>query len=173
MKKIILASLLMVMTMTVFAQTQACAYILDESGSPTNVRIAPNGTIVKTLLDIDGGYVVQLLESKNNWWKIDPLIDIYGGDDEDHIRLKGSKTGYWIHNSVLAFGIAGEQNNVIREKPSAKAKPLKLSSSYLFEVALRPLEIKGSWIKVVTTDKKHTGWMPISKICDNPLTTCP
>ncbi|MBO4723500.1 MAG: SH3 domain-containing protein [Muribaculaceae bacterium] len=173
MKKIFLATLMLVMTMSVFAQTQARAYILDESGSPTNVRNAPNGKVVKTLPGIDGGYVVQLLECKNNWWKIDPLIDIYGSDDEDHISLKGSKTGYWVHNSVLAFGIAGEQKNVIREKPSAKAKPLKLTSSYLFEVALRPLEIKGGWIKVITTDKKYTGWMPISKICDNPLTTCP
>lgn len=173
MKKIILTALMMVMTMSVFAQTQASAYILDESGSPTNVRKAPNGKVVQTLPDIDGGYVVQLLESKNNWWKIDPLIDIYGSDDNDRLRLKGSKTGYWVHNSVLAFGIAGEQENVIREKPSAKAKPLKLNTSYLLEVALRPLEIKGGWIKVITTDKKHTGWMPISKICDNPLTTCP
>ena len=173
MKKIFLTTLMLVMTMSVFAQTQARAYILDESGSPTNVRNAPNGKVVKTLPGIDGGYVVQLLECKNNWWKIDPLIDIYGSDDEDHISLKGSKTGYWVHNSVLAFGIAGEQKNVIREKPSAKAKPLKLTSSYLFEVALRPLEIKGGWIKVITTDKKYTGWMPISKICDNPLTTCP
>ena len=173
MKKIILAFLMMLMTMTVFAQTQASAFILDESGSPTNVRNAPNGSVVKTLPGVDGGYVVELLESNGNWWKIDPIIDIYGSDDDDQICLEGSKTGYWVHNSVLAFNIAGEQKNVIREKPSAKAKPLKLNSSYLFDVALRPLEIKGGWIKVVTTDKKYTGWMPISKICDNPLTTCP
>ena len=174
MKKILLATLMMVMTLSAFAQTQASAYIADDSGSPTNVRNAPNGTVVQTLPAIDGGYVVTLLESKNNWWRIDPQVDIYGSEEEgDCTLLKGSKTGYWVHYSVLAFGIAGEHENVIREKPSPKAKPLKVETSYLFEVGLRPLEIKEEWIKVVTTDKQYTGWMPISNICDNPLTTCP
>ena len=28
-------------------------------------------------------------------------------------------------------------------------------------------------IQVETTDKRYTGWMPIDRICSNPLTTCP
>lgn len=173
MKKIILTALIMVITMSVNAQKVAGAYICDNSGTPTNVRNAPNGKVIKKLPDIDGGYVVTLLEVKNNWWKIDPIIDIYGGDEDESVQLKGSKTGYWLHYSVLQFNIAGDQENVLRETPSAKGKPLKLKPSYLIEVGLRPLEIRGEWIKVVTTDKRYTGWMPIDKICDNPLTTCP
>ena len=170
MKKIILTTLIMAMAMTVHAQRSAGAYICDNSGTPTNVRNAPKGKVIQKLPDVDGGYVVTLLEVKNNWWKIDPVVYIYG-DEEEQIQLKGSKTGYWMHYSVLQFNIAGDHENVLRETPNGK--PLKVEPSYLFGVGLQPLEIRGEWIKVVTTDKRYTGWMPIDKICDNPLTTCP
>ena len=173
MKKFFLTTLMMVIVMSVFAQRSAGAYICDDSGTPTTIRNAPNGKVVKKLPDIDGGYVVSLLEVKNNWWRIDPIIDIYGDEEEDCVQLKGSKTGYWIHYSVLQFNIAGDHENVLRETPSPKGKLMQLEPSYLFEVGLRPLEIRGKWIKVITTDKRYTGWMPIDKICDNPLTTCP
>ena len=173
MKKILLTTVMMVIALTVNAQTGVCAYILDASGTPTNVRNAPNGKVVQTLSDVDGGYVVELLEVKNNWWKIAPEVEVCGDVDDETLQLKGSKTGYWVHYSVLGFGISGDPENVLRETPSSKAKPLKLGRGYLFEVGLRPLEIRGKWIKVITTDKRHTGWMPIDRICDNPLTTCP
>ena len=173
MKKIFLTTLMMVIAFSVNAQTSASAYICDNSGTPTNVRNAPNGKVVQKLPDIDGGYVVTLLEVRNKWWKVDPIVDIYGDEEDETVQLKGSKTGYWIHYSVLGFSIAGEQENVLRETPSAKGKPLKVKPSYLFEVTLRPLEIRGKWIKVITSDNRFTGWMPIDKICDNPLTTCP
>ncbi len=172
MKKIILTTVMMVFALAVHAQTGAFAYICDNSGTPTNVRNAPNGKVVQKLPDVDGGYVVELLEVKNNWWRIDPEIEVYG-DEDRVVKLKGSKTGYWMHNSVLQFNIAGEHENVLRVTPSEKAKPIKISVSDLMETGLRPLEVRGKWIKVETTDKRYTGWMPIDKICSNPLTTCP
>ena len=171
MKKFFLTTLMTAFVLTVFAQTGAGAYIYDTSGTPTNVRNAPNGKVVQKLPEVDGGYVVSLIEVKNKWWKIDPVIEIYGDEDDENLQLKGSKTGYWVHYSVLQLNIAGDPENVLRATP--KGKPLKLETSYLLEVGLRPLEIQGEWIKVVTTDNRYTGWMPIDKICDNPLTTCP
>ena len=175
MKKIFLTTLILFIAVSMFAQTsvRASAFICDNSGTPTNVRNAPNGKVVQKLPAIDGGYVVSLLQVKNKWWKIDPVIDIYGDEEDATVKLKGSKTGYWMHYSVLQFNIAGDHENVLRETPSPKGKPLKFEPSYLFEVGLRPLEIRGEWIKVITTDNRYTGWMPIDKICDNPLTTCP
>ena len=172
MRKILLTTLLMVISMTLYAQTDVGAYICDKSGTPTNVRNAPNGKVVYQLPDVDGGYVVSLIEVKNNWWKIEPVVWVYGDDEED-IELKGSNTGYWLHYSVLQFNIAGDPTDVLRATPSPKGKPLKLGATYLLEVGLRPLEIRGEWIKVITSDKRYTGWMPIDRICDNPLTTCP
>ena len=172
MKKIFLTTLIMVFALSAYAQTSAFAYIFDKSGTPTNVRNAPSGKVVQKLPDVDGGYVVELLEVKNNWWRIDPVIEIYGDEDRE-LELQGSKTGYWLHNSVIQFNIAGEHENVLRATPSPKGKPLKIGVTYLMETGLRPLQIRGEWIKVETTDKRYTGWMPIDKICSNPLTTCP
>lgn len=173
MKKLFLIAMAMVFATTTYAQTEADAYIFDQSGTPTNVRNSPNGKVVQTLPEIDGGYVVSLLEARNKWWKIDPVVFICGDSDDEQVKLKGSKTGYWVHYSVLGFGITGDPKNVLRETPSSKGKPLNLNISYLLDVGLRPLEIKGKWIKVITTDGRHTGWMPIDRICSNPLTTCP
>lgn len=176
MKKMILTLLTMVVALSVNAQSgaKAYAYIFDSSGTATNVRNAPNGKVVQKLPEIDGGYVVALLEVKNQWWKIDPVVELYGDYDEDEsIKLKGSSTGYWVHYSVLGFTIAGDNENVLRETPTPNGKPLKLGATYLEETGLRPLEIRGEWIKVITADKRHTAWMPIDRICSNPLTTCP
>ena len=126
MKKILLTTLIMFIAMSVYAQTGASAYICDYSGTPTNVRNAPNGKVVQKLSGIDGGYVVSLLEVKNNWWKIDPVIYLCGDVEDETLNLKGSRTGYWVHYSVLGFGIAGEHENVLRETPSPKGKPLKV-----------------------------------------------
>ena len=171
MKKIILTTLIIVIAMSAHAQTDVMAYIYDRSGTPTNVRNAPNGKVVKSLPEIDGGYVVKLLEVKNNWWRIDPVVDVYG-DDDGLVKLQGSKTGYWMHNSVLQFNIAGDYSNVLRATPSPKGRPLKIDIAYLMETGLRPLLVQGEWIKVETADKRYTGWMPIDRICYNPLTTC-
>lgn len=177
MKKALLTTIMMVMTVLCFAQPKARAYIfdVDESGPP-NVRNAPNGAVVQRLPnDYEGGFVVALLEVKNNWWRINPEVDIYTSDAElaDNMLLEGSKSGYWVHYSVLAFGISGEKENVVRKGPSMKAKPLKIKESYWNKNELRPLEIRGDWIKVITTDKRYTGWMPIDRICYNPIIRCP
>lgn len=173
MKKLILTTLTMVFALSVYAQTTASAYIYDNSGTPTNVRNAPNGKVVMKLSNQADGFEVTLLEVKGKWWRIDPTVWLCGDVDEESLELKGSKTGYWVHYSVLGFGIAGEQENVLRQTPSPKGKSLNLKPFYLLEVTLRPLEIRGEWIKVITSDNRHTGWMPIDRICSNPLTTCP
>ena len=81
----ILTLLTMVVALSVNAQSdaKAYAYIFDSSGTSTNVRNAPNGKVVQKLPEIDGGYVVALLEVKNQWWKIDPVVELYGDYDED------------------------------------------------------------------------------------------
>ena len=93
------------------------------------------------------------------------------GDDEKEIVLKGSKTGYWIHNSLLSFTIAGDPKGCLRVKPSKEAKAVRTADGA--DLTLRPISLQGEWVKVVTTDGKYSGWIHRDKICSNPLTTCP
>lgn len=170
MRKIFLYLLAaMLLPAYVNAQNFVEAYIIDNDGAVTNIRNAPKGKIVSKL-STDDDLVVTLLEAKGEWWKIDNEVEKYG-DDAKTITLKGSKTGYWIHRSLLGFTINGDPVGVIKVNPSTKAKSVKISNYP--ELMLTPIAIKGKWVKVVSTDKKYTGWMPIDRICSNPLTTCP
>lgn len=145
------------------------AYVIDNDGPVTNIRNAPNGKMVATLPTKDA-FVVELLSVKGDWFQIDKEIERYG-DNPDVIKLEGSKTGYWIHGSLLRFTVAGDPTGCLRARPSFKAKAVNMSPST--EMSFRPIALRGNWVKVVTSDGKCTGWIHKNKICYNPLTTCP
>ena len=169
MRKLIVTTLLLIAALAAFGQDEVYAYIIDASNTPTNVRNAPNGKVVERLSQ-DESYVVTLREVKNKWWRVDSEV-LVEGDDAREIYLKGSKTGYWLHYSVLEFSVAGDPTDCLRTSPSHKAKAVKMSPST--ELSFHPLAINGQWVKVVTSDGRSTGWMHRDKICSNPLTTCP
>lgn len=170
MKKLLLFAILSGMTLSLKAMPDIYVCIFDSSGTPTNIRNSPNGQIVKSLPLPEGGYAVTLLAEKNGWWKIAPVIDVYGGDEYE-IPLNGSATGYWIHNSVLGFTIAGDPTDAIRQRPSKNAKAVTIPVGV--ELQFHPVAIKGNWVKAVSNDGRLTGWLHRDRICYNPLTTCP
>ncbi len=169
MKKIFLLLMVAILFLPAMSAKDIYAYIVDNDGPVTNIRNAPNGKVVATLLTKES-FVVELLRAKGDWFQIDDEIERYG-DNEGEIELEGSETGYWIHNSLLMFTVAGDPTGCLRTKPSRKSRAVKMSPST--EMSFRPIDIQGNWVKVVTTDGNYTGWMHKSKICYNPLTTCP
>ena len=172
MKKILMMTLFAIAAMAAYSQEYVTVIVADASGTPTNIRNAPNGKVV-CQLDPDGSYTVDLISVKNGWWKIAPQVEEWG-DDEKTIPLKGSTTGYWIHSSVLDFGISGEQDNAVHVAPSEKSKLVKLSGD-IFEMTFVPVAKKGQWLKFTAKSGKNTitGWIHNDRICSNPLTTCP
>lgn len=165
-KHILLLFAAVLLPMAINAQS-VDVYIIDNDGPVTNIRNAPRGKVVTTL-PTDQALVVTLLSAKGEWWKIDDMVEQYG-DEEKEIELKGSKSGYWIHRSLLQFTIAGDPDGAMRTAPSAKAKAIKFSTNEGFH----PIAIKGNWVKAVSIDGKYTGWIHCDRICSNPLTTCP
>ncbi|MBP5688499.1 MAG: hypothetical protein J6X22_07655 [Muribaculaceae bacterium] len=167
MKKTILLLLAAVLLPLAVNAQGFYAYIVDHDGPVTNVRNAPRGKVVTTL-PTDKALVVTLLAAKGEWWKVGDVVDQYG-DDEMEFVLRGSKTGYWIHRSLLWFGVTGDPEGALRATPSKNGKAVKIPGEPYFH----PLALKGNWIKVVSTDGKCTGWLHRDRICYNPLTTCP
>ncbi|MBQ2163191.1 MAG: hypothetical protein II445_01645, partial [Muribaculaceae bacterium] len=159
-----------VLLMPVLASAQGLvqAYIIDNDGAATNVRNAPNGKVVATLPTSEA-FVVTLLDVKNGWWKIDSDVEQYG-DDEKTITLNGSKTGYWIHQSLLMLATMGSNYTKLYKTPSTKGKLVFKGEKYL---DFHPIGIKGEWVKVKSVDGKYTGWGLSDHFCTNPLTTCP
>ncbi len=172
MKKILMMTLFAIAALAAYSQEYVTVIVADASGTPTNIRNAPNGKVV-CQLDPLGSYTVDLISVKNGWWRISPEVEEWG-DDEKTIPLKGSKTGYWIHQSVLDFGIAGDQDDAVHVAPSEKSKLVKLPCSQ-FDMTITPVEKKGSWLKFTAKNGKNTitGWIHNDRICSNPLTTCP
>ena len=165
MKKLLLLAVCVAASLGASSQTIA-AFITDNSA--TNLRSAPSGKVVMKLPN-NTSYIVVLSSPSNGWWKVDEVENAEEGTD---IMLKGSPTRkYWIHHSVVGYGTRnyGGERWCLRAAPSAKAK-----AAYWFkeEIILHPIDVKGKWVKVTTSDKKHTGWIEDDKLCGNPLTNC-
>ena len=170
MKRIItLIVLIASITLTASAQTLD-VYISDNSGQYTNIRNAPKGQVVcKLKLPDANGIMFSVAKQVNGWWLISG--DGYWNPETDTGKFTGSTTGYWIHNSVITVDTRNYsgQKLSLRSKPSARATVV-----YTFkdERALIPLDLKGNWVKVKTTDGKHTGWIEIEWLCGNSVTNC-
>ena len=168
MKKKLFVLLMMMTCLSVGVSAQSLGvFTYDNNGKFTNVRNAPKGKVVDKI-PTEVCAMIGVEKPTNGWWKI--IGDTYDtGDDEG--TLKGSTTGYWIHYSVLAMGTRnyGGQTLYIRQSPSASAPVV-----YKFkkEIQLRPMDIKGEWVKVQTTDGKYTGWIEEEWLCGNSLTNC-
>ena len=168
MKKKLFVLLMMMTCLSVGVSAQSLGvFTYDNSGKFTNVRNAPKGKVVDKI-PTEVCAMIGVEKPTNGWWKI--IGDTYDtGDDEG--TLKGSTTGYWIHYSVLAMGTRnyGGQTLYIRQSPTASAPVV-----YKFkkEIQLRPMDIKGEWVKVQTTDGKYTGWIEEEWLCGNSLTNC-
>lgn len=173
MKKILLLLIAaLVLPMAASAQKKMVyAYVVDTLGPVTNIRTAPNAKakVAMTLPTDKGSYEMILSSVKNGWWKI--AENIYEAEENTEVKLHGSKTGYWIHYTMVGFGVAGLQEKFLFTSPSSKSKLVKLPGATQFY--FHPLDVRGKWVKVVSLDGKYTGWMLIDRICSNSLTTCP
>ena len=154
----------------VSAQKSLSVYIDDTTGTPTNIRMTPNGKIVGSLPDTCI-YMLDVKSPQNGWWVIDEN-SVFGmcAMDTTFDFSSQCKTA-WIHYSVLGFATRnyGGQRFVLYSKPSEKS-----AENYAFTevIGLRPLDIKNGWVYVETYDKKHRGWIQLENICSNPLTNC-
>lgn len=168
-RKVFLTAMMMAMALMVNAQSLA-VYISDNSGSATNVRNAPKGKVVAKL-NANSGIMFDVESPRNGWWKISGGVYTDPDKDMDDFRLKGSTTGYWVHYSVIGFSTSnyGGQTLHLRQSPSGESRSVY---SFKTELLLRPLEVRGNWVKVVTGDGKHTGWIEKEWLCGNSVTNC-
>ena len=165
-KLFVLMTLMTWLSVGVSAQSLG-VFTYDNSGKFTNVRNAPKGKVVDKI-PTDVCAMIGVEKPTNGWWKL--TDNTYETGDFDG-KLKGSTTGYWIHYSVLGMGTRnyGGETLYIRKNPSESAPVV-----YKFkkEIVLRPMEIKGEWVKVQTCDGKYTGWIEVEWLCGNSLTNC-
>lgn len=164
-----------ILTMTLFvmlchAQSLE-VFIFDKDGPFSNVRNSPNGKVVDRI-PVDACAMLGVEKPKNGWWRIaGDCYDAIGKEDFEEFQLKGSTTGYWIHYSVIGVGTRnyGGQHLYLRSEPKDNAPVVYTIKE---ETTVRPVDIKGEWVKVKTTDGKGFGWILSEWLCGNSVTNC-
>ena len=143
-------------------------YIYDNDGPYTNIRNAPKGKVTAKI-PTNSDAMMMVVKCVNGWWQIEN--GEYWLPDDGDKKLKGSTTGYWIHKSCIAVSSRnyGGQKLLLRNTPSHQGA---VSYSFKDETMLRPIDIKGDWIKVQTFDGKHAGWIESEWLCGNSVTNC-
>ena len=155
-------------------------YIFDNDGPFTNVRNSPNKGKVVDKIPVDVSATLTVEKPTNGWWRI--VGECYeclttetqeDGSEFANVKLKGSTTGYWIHNSVIGIGTRNYGENQKLQLRSEPSKSAAVSYTLKGEQTVHPIDVKGSWVKVKTADGKGQGWLEKEWLCSNPLTTCP
>ncbi len=168
MKKLLAISLFIIISgLTAFSQTLE-AYKNDLSATATNVRNAPKGAVVDIIPhQSDASFILKT--PKNGWWRIDG--DSYEDMEDGFVYLRGSSKGYWIHYSVIAVSTRnyGGERLTLRSTPSNNGL---IEFSFTDEIQLRPIDIKGRWVKVETLPGNYCGWIEQKWLCGNPVTNC-
>lgn len=139
-------------------------YLVDSSD--TNVRNAPGGKVVCKLPLLEEGYILYVDRIEKGWCRIadDEVLPTL---DDKVVKLEGSSTGYWIHNSLLFAKGMGDGGVTLYAEKSQRSKVVLKTTDW---TEFTPLEISGKWVKVRVG--KKSGWMPIDEVCNNPLTNC-
>lgn len=148
--------------------------IYDFDGDFTNIRSAAGGAVVDKL-PTGTEYRFCLVDGKNdvNGYLQIPDGKVYKYSDYEidnpvsfyQKNLKGSSTGYWVHNSVLR--IQSSKEGVVLYKEPSTSSMVNYEVSY--SIKLRPLRQKGDFVYVKTVDGKYEGWAQKSKVCYNTL----
>lgn len=169
MKKIVLLTVLLVMSFTAGAQEKMLIAYLDGDPPCSYILNKPCGATVMTL-SYEEPYIFSLTSPQDGWWKINELWN--AADDEDSTSLVGSDTGeYWIHYSALGLGTSnyGGQELHLRAAPNQNAD---IVFSFTQELTLMPLDFDGDWVLVKVDGSDIVGWIENEWLCSNPLTNC-
>ena len=149
-------------------------FIHDNDGPFTNVRNNYKRGAVVDRIPTNCAAMLGIEHPVNGWWRIEGgsytgLVDEY--NDFADVDLHGSTTGYWIHWSVIAVSTRnyGGEKLFLRKEPSEHAA---VTYTFSEETLLRPIDIRGDWVKVKTVDGRGTGWIESDWLCGNSVTNC-
>ena len=152
----------------IYAQGVVEVYTYDNDGSYTNIRSAPSGRVVYKIPTSES-VEMSVTSPRNGWWKI--VGGSYFDIDQNDRIMSGSSSGYWIHYTCIGAETRnyGGQKLYLRATPSSRGR---VTYSFTDGIILRPIDVKGNWVKVKTEDGRHQGWISKDWLCASIFTTC-
>ena len=133
----------------------------------SNIRTGANRKIVYTIPKT-GAWTLTIDRIEKGWCHIADGLVIENEDGRD-VKLRGSRTGYWVHNSQLTARGMGNGGVTLYAEPYRTARVVFSETS---ECNFCPIELRGDWVRVRIIGTTTEGWLPITEICSNPLTNC-
>lgn len=146
---------------------EASSVDFQVTDSEANIRTSPNGKVVYTT-NIDQACTLFIDRIENGWCHIESGL-LFENINSETIYLKGSATGYWIHNSVIGARGMGNGGVRLHQSPSDDS-PIVYDSED--DRVFYPIALKGEWVKVRIRGMKYEGWLRVTEVCSNPLTNC-
>ncbi|MCW5771705.1 MAG: SH3 domain-containing protein [Rhodospirillaceae bacterium] len=170
------------------------AYVIDLDPKGTNIRSGPSGQS-RVVASVKGKNDIQVsvVATQNGWFRIKQFSDFSTGKD--------TKIDGWMHGSVLGSGLmimqGAKARERLREEPSDQSKTLLelewdpgedgklqrlsallpggktevIDNGKIKDAATAiPLACNKDWIKIKV--HKYAGWVPVGRLCGNPVTTC-
>ena len=141
------------------------ALVSDADKAGTNLRSAPSGEVLCAVPFSHGPRIVRVLESKKGWFRVRPFpIEDYELEGASTVPAEG-----WMHGSVLALCPCPSEDGDpwLYMAPNWQAETdIRIPGSS----PLRPLERKGEWLKVRTSQNGKTvdRWVNEQQVCASP-----
>jgi hypothetical protein len=133
-------------------------FLDDSSIGYSNVRENPNGEIILKLDNEIDYYVLNVIDFKKGWLKINNIVSVNYG-------YKISEFEGWIHSSIV--GVSTRKELELMDKPNGKIALGNIEQ----EIGVKIIDICFNWVKIEY--KGINGWVESKWLCGNPVTTCP
>lgn len=135
-------------------------FLNDKTEDYSNIRESPNGHIIMKLDNKHDDYVLNVVDCKQEWFKVDKISSLNG--------FEITYLDAWVHTSIIGAGTTHDLD--VFNQPNSKTKIGTLKGE---EDTFRVIDIHCDWIQINCKDKHIVGWVESKKICGNPVTTCP
>ena len=141
------------------------ALVSDADPAGTNVRVAPSGEVACVMPFASGPRIVRVLESKKGWFRVLPFpIEEYEIEGASTVPAEG-----WMHGSVLALCPCPSEDGDpwLCTAPRWDAETdMRVPGAS----PLRPLERKGEWLKVRTSQNGNSveRWVNEQQVTPSP-----
>ena len=165
MKKIVVVTFLILLSNISYTQEDnECkvkpfeAYI-DDGDKFSNIRESPAGEIILKINNkYSYGYIINIIDFKDGWFKINKIEGIDAYDVEN---FEG-----WVHSSIVGAFATYDLNLV--QKPNGKVQTGKIKgqNGHSFKI----IDMHCEWIKIKFGEL--VGWVKSEKICGSPVTNC-
>lgn len=155
------------------SQEGLSVFVLDNSGTDTNIRNRPGGKVIDTIYSAGNpeAYALTVDVCKNGAFRIvGNVYERLQADCDNLSEITTDATGEsWIHSSCIAVRTRHNGGAAVKLLATPTEGDGKVVYTITKEQKLRPVDYRADgWVKLRTLDGKHEGWTTVEYISGIP-----